>query len=240
MQTTWPEPSIIFEDKDVLVLDKPAGIAVHADSRTQERTLADWIAEKYPETKGVGESLGDIVRPGIVHRLDKDTSGVLIVAKNNKTYEFLKKQFQDRLVGKKYLALVWGNVKEDEGVVDRPIGKSAKDFRQRSATSNARGTLREAETHWKVKERFGNYTLLEVTPKTGRTHQIRVHLKAVSHPIVCDKLYASGRECPIGILARQGLHAKSLRIKLPSGVERTFEAPIPDDFAGLLEELRRL
>ncbi|HEY4506147.1 MAG TPA: RluA family pseudouridine synthase [Candidatus Paceibacterota bacterium] len=256
------EPKIIYEDADVLVLDKPAGLVVHADGKSTEPTLADWVLSKYPETKNVGEPLviGEQTfhRPGIVHRLDKDTSGVIVVAKNQKAYQFLKQQFQDRKIEKKYLALVWGSFNEDEGTINKPIGKSAKDFRLKSAERGARGELREAETHWKVIKQYKHtnklenvgMTLLEVTPKTGRTHQIRVHMKAISHPIVCDKLYAPNRACPIGAprhlssgqptLARQALHAARLTIKLSDGEEKTFEAPLPPDFKGLLEQLRSL
>jgi len=279
--TKEPEIKIIYEDADVLVIDKPAGLMVHGDGRSTEPTLVDWLLRKYPKLKDVGEpfrlnkelriknkgltshnskfiihnSTECIARPGIVHRLDKDTSGVLIVAKNQVAYGDLKKQFQDRTAEKNYLALVWGNFTQDEGIIDRPIGKSAKDFRQKSAAHGARGALRPAVTHWRVIERFPianvlknisltkaeSSTLLEVTPKTGRTHQIRVHMKAINHPMVCDKLYAPNRTCPIGALNRQALHAASLTVNLPfSDKAAKFEAPLPDDFRKTLDELRRV
>ena len=163
-----------------------------------------------------------------------------IIAKNQESHVFLKKQFQDRKIEKKYLALVWGSFREEGGVINKPIGKSAKDFRLRSAEKGARGELRDAETHWQVVEKLGDYTLLSVTPKTGRTHQIRVHMKAIGHPVVCDKLYAQNKTCPVGELSRQALHAESLTVKLPSGERKTFNASVPGDFKSLLEELRAL
>ena len=241
---------IIYEDDDVLVLNKPAGLSVHADGRTEQETLSDWIIENYPEIEGVGEPFVDkdeneISRPGIVHRLDKDTSGVIIVAKNQKSYEHLKDQFQNRKAKKKYLTLVYGNCVDNAGVIDRPIGKSKKDYRLRSAESNARGTLREAETHYRVAERFigkgrdkSSLTLLEVEPRTGRMHQIRVHMQSYSHPVVGDRLYAPGKPSPKG-LKRQALHASELTVKLPSGEEKTFEVPLSEDFQAALEGLRR-
>ncbi len=267
------QPEIIFENDDVLVLNKPAGLMVHGDGRNSEKTLVDWLIEKYPEIADVGEplltshpsNLKPIPRPGIVHRLDKDTSGVMIVAKNQKAFLFLKKQFQERSVEKRYLALVWGNFTQDEGIIDRPIGKSAKDFRQKSAARGARGALRPAVTAWRVIERFSianvlknisltkaeNLTLLEVTPKTGRTHQIRAHMKVINHPLVCDKLYASNRTCPVGSLNRQALHAASLvvtislnQLGLGSEISKSgrmvFKAPLPDDFQKTVDELRRM
>jgi len=258
---------VLYEDDNVLVIDKPAGLMTHGDGRNSEPTLADWIIEKYPEMKEVGEpfvkgeSVGsvqdiyvgrDIVpkqviyRPGIVHRLDKDTSGVMIIAKNQKSYLYLKEQFVDREIEKKYLALVYDNFKNDEGQVDRPIGKSPKDFRLRSAASNAKGKLREAVTDYKVIERFlvrdkvgDDFSLLEVSPKTGRTHQIRVHMKETSHPVVCDHLYSASKKCPEGI-SRQMLHAHSLGLKLPDGEEKMFVAEMPTDMARFLESLRAL
>ena len=147
------EPLVIYEDDDVVAVNKPAGLVVHPDGKTNERTLVDWIREHYPETKDVGEparlSDGSVVaRPGIVHRLDRDTSGVLLIAKNTPAFLFLKEQFQERRIKKTYLALVYGALARKEGIVDAPIGKSGKDFRKWSAEKGARGTHREAVTEY--------------------------------------------------------------------------------------------
>ncbi len=257
MKTNDTNIKILYEDENVLVLDKPAGLMVHGDGKASEPTLADWLVEKYPIIKDVGEPLRiphdelnsqseirdeSILRPGIVHRLDKDTSGVMIVAKNQNAYEFLKKQFQGRTIEKVYRALVYGNVKDDSGEIMLPIGKSRSDPRLWSASKNARGTLRDARTIFKVLKRFGEVTYIEVYPKTGRTHQIRVHMKAIFHPVVGDPLYAPGKPTVSGIsrqarLHRQALHALSLELVLPSGERKKFEAPLPDDFQSALEYL---
>ena len=239
-------PSIIYQDNDIVVVNKPAGIAVHKGVAEKGETLADWLAEKFPEMKKVGDE--PELRPGIVHRLDKDTSGVLIVARNQKAFEFLKKQFQNRNVVKKYLALVEGDLKTNKGMIDLPIGRSQSDFRKKLASEKAGGGLREALTEYKVLERFnvqhsmsniGGYTLVEVYPKTGRTHQIRVHLKAISHPVVCDSLYGGKRmTCPLE-LKRHFLHANFLEFVSPSGARLKLEADLPEDLAEVLEGLRK-
>ena len=185
------EPSIIWQDENVLLVNKSAGVLTHGKD-----SLADWLVGRYPEIKNVGE---DAERPGIVHRLDKETSGLLLVAKNQKSFQYLKKQFKERLIKKVYRALVAGVIKEDRGLIDRPIGVGKK--------------LREAITYYKILERFPDYTYLELYPKTGRTHQIRKHLKSIGHPVVCDPLYARSKACPKGI-TRLGLHAFSLEFNL--------------------------
>jgi 23S rRNA pseudouridine1911/1915/1917 synthase len=222
---------IIYEDDDIIAVNKPAGIIVHGvvDS------LVDWLIKKYQGIKNVGE---DKSRPGIVHRLDKDTSGVLLIAKNQKTFEYLKEQFQKRKIKKKYIALVWGKLKGEKGIIDLPIGKSKSDFRKKS-TRKAIGKIREAITEYKTLQvvkssAFDNYTLVEVYPKTGRTHQIRVHFKAIGHPIVCDKLYGPKKqECPFG-LSRHFLHASSLELTLPNGARIKLEADLPEDLSRII------
>ena len=241
--------SIIYQDDDVVAVNKPAGIAVHKGVAEKGETLADWLAEKFPEMKKVGDE--PKLRPGIVHRLDKDTSGVLVAARNQKAFEFLKKQFQNRKVVKKYLALVEGNLKTDKGAIDLPIGRSQSDFRKKLAFSVAKGELREAVTEYKVLERFNvghsvfntnktdSYTLVEAYPKTGRTHQIRVHFKAIGHPIVCDSLYGGKRmTCPFG-LKRHFLHSNFLEFDSPSGARLKLEAGLPEDLSEVLEGLRK-
>jgi 23S rRNA pseudouridine1911/1915/1917 synthase len=234
---------IIYEDEHVIAVNKPTGLVVHSDGRTKEPTLADWVHEKYPHMRDVGEPLvlatGEhIARPGIVHRLDRDTSGVLVIAKDQPTFLFLKKQFQDRDTEKIYRAFVYGNMKEEKGVIDLPIGKSKKDFRQRLAGTHARGTLRSAITEYKVLERSTDAAYLEVYPKTGRTHQIRVHLKAIQHPVIHDTLYAPNRPGILGF-ERLALHALKISVALPSGARATFEAPLPPDFEQAAEKLKK-
>lgn len=236
------EPKIIYEDEFILGLDKPSGLIVHADGRTQEKSLVDWINENYPELAGVGENSG---RPGIVHRLDKETSGVIIVAKTQEAFLFIKNQFQNRLAQKVYRAFVWGDFKEKSGVIDKPIGRSASDFRKWSAESNAKGELREAVTEYKILKQ-GNISpqppsylkrgeenktaaYLEVYPKTGRTHQIRVHMKSINHPVIGDKLYAPKRDYAFG-LTRLALHALSIKIELPNRAFINIESELPEEF----------
>jgi 23S rRNA pseudouridine1911/1915/1917 synthase len=233
----------LYSDPDVVVINKPAGVMVHPDTlTTKEPTLIDWIKANHPEMEGVGEPFetkgGSVDRPGIVHRLDRDTSGVLILARTEKAHAYLKEAFMQRDVAKTYRAFVYGTLRAERGTIDRPIGKSRSDFRQWSAQRNPRGAMREAQTDYKVLARGDGVTYVEVFPKTGRTHQIRVHFKALQHAVVCDQLYAAGKP-PMLDFTRLALHAKALRLKLPSGKEMTFEAPLPADFVhaeGLLKE----
>ncbi|MAG12726.1 RNA pseudouridine synthase [bacterium] len=241
--------SIIYEDEDIVAVNKPSGIAVHGDGMSKELTVADWILARYPDINEVGESVqlsnvkcqmsNVILRPGIVHRLDKDTSGVMVVAKNQKTFLSLKKQFQDRGVQKEYRAIVYGVPKEKKGVIDLPIGRSAKDFRTKSTTPNARGEMRESVTEYNVLSAGKDFSSVAVFPHTGRTHQIRVHLKSIGHPVVCDKLYAPKRKCPEET-GRLALHAHILTVKSPEGALLHFEAPLPEDFKRMLTALFRL
>ncbi|MBI2120707.1 MAG: RluA family pseudouridine synthase [Parcubacteria group bacterium] len=237
------EIKILYEDENFLALDKPAGLMVHSDGRTEEPTLADWLLEKYPNIREVGEPWvapngATIFRPGIVHRLDRDTSGVMVAAKNSAAFAHLKKQFQERLVKKTYRAFAYGIIKNDTGIIAKPIGRSASDFRKWSAEFGARGDLRDAVTEYKVLERGKEATYLEVYPKTGRTHQIRVHLKSIGHSVVCDKLYAPKQAGILGF-TRTALHAFSLEVLSPSGKPLRFEAPLPPDFLQAEEELHK-
>ncbi len=228
------EPTILYEDENVLVINKPVGLVVHGDGKTKEKTLADWVLLKYPETENVGEptvlSSGEIIkRPGIVHRLDRETSGVMLVAKTQESFENLKNQFKNHEISKKYEAFVTGSFKEKEGVIDRPIGRSRSDFRKWSAQRGARGEMREAVTEYKVLQTNKEYSFLEVFPKTGRTHQIRVHMKAINHPLVGDSLYGGNKENSLGF-ARTALHSREVAFHDLSGLKHTIEAPYPDDF----------
>lgn len=227
---------ILYEDTDIMAVNKPAGLVVHPDGRTKEDSVSEWFLSAYPEAKDVGEPFttpeGETIdRPGIVHRLDRDTSGVLLLAKTSEGHKVLKEQFQERVIDKTYHVFVYGNIKDDEGVIDKPIGRSAGDFRKWSAEGGARGELREATTNYKVlrRDKENNVTLVEVKPKTGRTHQIRVHMKALHHPVVCDKLYVPKRPCLLGF-DRLALHAYSISFKNVAGKGVSIEAPYPEDF----------
>lgn len=242
------EPTVLYEDDDVLVLDKPAGLIVHSDGRTDEPSVALWVLARYPALAEVGEPWtspqGEIVpRPGIVHRLDRDTSGVIILAKTSETYIFLKGQFQDRTTEKVYRAFVYGHPKLDRGTIEAEIvriravpprwgvARMGEDKKHRAAITDWRVLARAVDPDTNEKVAF-----MEARPKTGRTHQIRVHFKHLGHSVVCDKLYAKGKPCFLGF-SRQALHAASLAITLPSGERRTFVAPLPGDFTAALESL---
>lgn len=236
------EPTILYEDDEVVVVDKPAGLVVHSDGKTEEKTLVDWIMQKYPEIKDVGEagkiSTGEIVpRPGIVHRLDRETSGVMLIAKTEESFQNLKKQFQNHEIKKVYEAFVCGEVKNDEGIIDRPISRSSKDFRMWTAQRGGRGEEREAVTEYRVINRKNGYSFVEVRPKTGRTHQIRVHFKAINYPLVADILYGKGRENTLGF-ERLALHSKQVTFCSLNGEEHTILATYPVDFERALALLQ--
>ena len=242
---------ILYEDEYILALDKPSGLMVHTDGRSKEPTLVDWINENYPDLSKVGElqtlQNGEVVkRPGIVHRLDKDTSGVIVVTKTKEAHQFLKEQFQNRKVEKIYNAVVWGNFEEKEGIINKPIGRNASDFRKWSAEHGARGDLREAITGYKVliqgENKEEKFAYLEIQPKTGRTHQIRVHLKSISHPVVCDKLYASNKVCnkeKCLSFNRLALHAFSIKLELPNHTHITIESPLVVEFENAKSLLKK-
>jgi len=248
-----PEPiplDILYQDSDVVVLNKPAGLVVHPAPGHASGTLVNALLHHCPDLGGIG---GEI-RPGIVHRLDKDTSGTMVVAKNAAALEALAKQFKDRTVRKTYLALVYGELKKDAGTIDLPIGRHPV-HRKKMSTTTRKG--RRAETSWRVCEKFKGITLLELTLKTGRTHQIRVHCAAMGHPVVGDQVYCSrkrlkdmdrlfsGKSSPmvaqLKAVSRQMLHARRLRLTHPStGEIMTFESAIPTDMEMVIEKLRRM
>lgn len=231
---------ILYEDKDLVAVNKPAGVMTHPDGRSKEETASDWFAASYPGSATVGETQRlqdgtELLRPGVVHRLDRETSGILVFAKTPESHEFLKKAFQDRDAKKTYVAFVYGVPKEKKGTIEFSIGRSRRDFRLRSAQPKAKGALREAITRYEViaKDADGKHALLFLNPLTGRTHQIRVHLKAIHHPVVADALYASGRINDLGF-SRLGLHAYRLDLPTPSGERLHLEAPLPEDLATAL------
>jgi 23S rRNA pseudouridine1911/1915/1917 synthase len=235
---------ILYEDKDILAINKPAGLVVHADGRTIEPTVADWVLENYPKTKDVGEpiTLTDgriLIRPGIVHRLDRDTSGVLLIAKTQKGFDFLKAQFQNREAKKAYHMFVYGRVKNDSGTIDRPIGRSKNDFRMWTAQRGSRGEMRDAVTEYDVLGRGEGVSFLEARPLTGRTHQIRVHFKAINYAVVSDPLYAPKMPSMLGF-TRTALHARSIRFTLLNGKVMKIEAPYPEDFEKAIKTFKTL
>ncbi len=231
---------ILYEDDQIVAIYKPSGVMTHPDGRADAsiQTVSDWFAAQYPASADVGETQRlpdgtELKRPGIVHRLDRETSGVLVLAKTPEAHTFLKEAFQNREVHKTYLAFTYGVPKERRGAIEFSIGRSRKDFRLRSAQPKAKGTLREALTRYEVISDIGTHSLIKAMPETGRTHQIRVHLKAIHHPVVCDPLYAPKHPCDLGF-NRLGLHAYSLDLPLQSGERITVTAPIPDDLKAAL------
>lgn len=229
-----PPIPVLFEDVDVLAINKPAGLIVHTDGRTVEPSVVDWIRQTHPEIEGVGEPMqlqnGETIdRPGIVHRLDRDTSGVLVIAKNQDAFLFLKKQFQKHEIEKHYRAFVYGSMKDTAGTIDKPIGRSTGDFRRWSAGKGTHLHTRPAVTRYTVLLKNKEATYLDLEPLTGRTHQIRVHLQTIGHSVVCDSRYAPSKP-PILGFTRLALHALSLTLMLPSGEQKTCEAPEPEDF----------
>lgn len=232
---------VIFENNDVLVIDKPSGLLVHGDGIVESPTVVEWFVSRVPTAAGVGEPsqgrTGEAIdRSGVVHRLDAETSGVLVLAKTQEAFVHLKAQFHDRYAKKEYRAFVYGSMHEKWGTIDRPIGRSARDFRLRSAQRGAKGTLRAAVTDWEL-VRTGvfegeSFSELILRPKTGRTHQLRVHLKAIDRPIVCDRQYAASRPEASNNLgfSRLALHARELALALLDGSEQRFVAELPQEF----------
>jgi 23S rRNA pseudouridine1911/1915/1917 synthase len=230
---------------------------VHGDGKSKEKTVADWVLLNYPSLKNIGDPiLGEkILRPGIVHRLDKETSGALIIAKNQKTFLNLKEQFQSHKIKKAYKAFVYGYVSDPKaslltgkrGVINVPIGRSPVDVRAFTAGRGAREPLRDAVTEYIVLDRFTDtkdedevkkaehqYSYIEAYPKTGRTHQIRVHMRYINHPVVSDPLYRGAKDLSLG-MKRLALHAHFITFALSSGELKTVESPLPADFKKVLK-----
>lgn len=220
--------AIVYEDEDVIVLDKPAGLVVHPAPGHPSGTLVNALLHHAPEI-----SVGGTNRPGIVHRLDKETSGLMVVAKSDRARTTLVAQWAQRSVEKGYVALVDGLVESNEGTIDVPIGRDPTQ-RQRMAPL-PRG--RSAITHFAVRRRFVRFTLLDLAIETGRTHQIRVHLAFIGHPVVGDSVYGRTVATPSIDLRRQFLHAARLGFRLPEGRPVVFESPLPDDLRAVLTAL---
>lgn len=230
-----PQLDIIYKDADVIVVNKPAGLLVHeAREGSREPTLCDAVVAAYPEVKGVGE---DPRRPGIVHRLDKLVSGVMVVARTPEAYIHLKEQFKSRAAHKEYVALVYGRIAKHADTIRLKLARSKTKGRMVARPEEAEG--KEAITHFEVLERFKTTTLLRVRIETGRTHQIRTHFLAIDHPVVGDPLYRKKRMKNIHPieLNRVFLHAAKLTLELPSGQTRTFGAPLPPELGAILKTL---
>ncbi|MDP2855985.1 MAG: RluA family pseudouridine synthase [bacterium] len=241
----FKEIKIIFENSDFLAINKPAGLLVHQIPNGSGLTLVDWLKEKYPFIEGVGDlstnSGQENLRPGIVHRLDRETSGIMVIAKNNETFFYLKNLFQEKKINKGYLALVSGVLKNKSGTIDAPIGRIASSTK-RSTLAKKMKDLKEARTDYEVLKNFpdevgSGFALLKVSPRTGRTNQIRVHLASTHHPIAGDTMYGPKKmELPIG-LKRMFLHAYFLELPLKEGNVMRLEADLPDDLRNVLVNL---
>ena len=227
-----PEPEnipldVVYEDDDLAVINKPKGMVVHPAPGNESGTLVNALLYRFGT---LSEANGP--RPGIVHRIDRLTSGLLAVAKNDAVHEALSKQFADHSAHREYVCLVYGNLKEDSGTIDAPIGRHKTDRKRMAVVENGR----RAVTHWRVLERFGTETLLDVSLETGRTHQIRVHMAYIKHPIVGDEVY--GSPAPKLGLNGQALHGYRLTFPHPgTGETMSFTAPIPEDFQTALKRL---
>lgn len=220
---------IIYEDNDIIVINKQKGLVVHPANGNPDGTLVNGIMAICKDSLS---GIGGKIRPGIVHRLDKDTSGLIIVAKNDKAHINLSEQIKNREVKKTYLALVRGVIKENEASINMPIARSTKDRKKMAVSKNGK----EALTHFKVLKRYNNYTYIEVKIETGRTHQIRVHMSQIGYPIVGDIVYSNGKN-PFGVEG-QMLHAAKLNFKHPiTNKELNLEAPLPKYFLDVLDKL---
>ena len=222
---------VLYEDEDIIAINKPKGMVVHPANGNYTGTLVNALLYRCKDSLS---GIGGQIRPGIVHRLDKDTSGVIIVAKNDKAHLNLSEQIKNHKVKKIYIALARGNIPNDEATIDMPIGRSKKDRKKMDIDKNGKNAI----THFKVLERFDGYTLLKVNIETGRTHQIRVHLMTIGYPIVGDTVYSNGKN-PFNVTG-QMLHAKSIEFKHPiTGENMKIEAPLPKYFEDVIKELKK-
>ena len=233
---------VVHEDAELIVVDKPAGLVVHHGAGHQGGTMVDGLVARFPDLVGLSDAGGgDPDRPGIVHRLDKGTSGLVVVARTPDAYRSLAAQFRAHSAGRRYLVLVAGTVEADEGTVDAPIGRSTRQRTRMAVTAGGK----EARTEYRVVSRFADpvdCTLLEARLDTGRTHQVRVHLAAIGHPVIGDERYGRSVARPRSVVAtmapgRLFLHAFRLSLDHPSGGRVTWESPLPDDLAEVLTHL---
>lgn len=222
---------IKFESEDFIVIEKSAGLVVHPSGFENEKTLASGLLSKFPEIKNVGE---DRIRPGIVHRLDKETSGLMVIALNQRSFEFFKDSFKNKKIEKKYLALVWGKLKNKKGKISGYIGRSKSNGQRQSFSDDCEKVInaKESLSYYEVIEKFEDKSLVEIVPKTGRMHQIRVHMHSIGHPIVGDKKYQTKLiRDKNKYFERHLLHAFSLKFRGLDGKKYQFESDLPKDFS---------
>lgn len=225
---------ILYEDNSLIIINKPAGLVVHPAAGHESGTLVNALLAHCPDLAGIG----GVQRPGIVHRLDKDTTGAIAIAKTDQAHQHLQAQLKAKTAKRQYLGVVYGSPSADSGTINQPIGRHSVDRKKMAVIPVEKGA-RSAVTHWQVKERLGNYTLIHFQLETGRTHQIRVHSAYIGHPIVGDPVYSSGRSVGVN-LTGQALHAWKLSLQHPvSGEWIEVTAPLPKTFITLLEVLRR-
>jgi 23S rRNA pseudouridine1911/1915/1917 synthase len=232
-------PKLIYKHKDFLIINKPAGLLVHKAVlnkvvEKEDKTLVDWLVKNYPEIKKIGDDTTN--RPGIVHRLDKETSGIIVVPRNQKAFEYFKKLFQKHLINKTYLALSFGKAKDKKGIINKPIGLKSGTTRHTVRPSKM---MKEAITEYEVvkylKIKGVDLTLIKASPKTGRTHQIRVHLASIGLHIVGDRMYGRRKDPFSSEIKRQFLHAQSIEFKLKKDGCFKFEADLPKDLSEFLK-----
>ncbi len=238
-------PTILSETADYIVINKPAGLVVHSDGKHDEPNVVDWINEHYPGLADVGEKMViehqgetiEIPRSGIVHRIDRDTTGCLLIAKTQESFDDLKRQFQEHTIKKKYVAVVYGWPRDERGIIDQPIGRSSSNIRAWTTKPNSRGS-RDAVTRFTVIKKFifdgEKYALVDLYPQTGRTHQLRVHMGHLGHSLVADPIYSFSKHSTLPI-ARTALHAERIIFTDLAGKTIEVTAPLPEDLAQILK-----